>query len=309
MIHDDNLPDRVAARLSPHELAIFLIHGVIPSHTHPVRNYTRKHMEVSLFARCMKRLAQAGTALSMAEVLSYCERGEAFPPNAFALTFDDGFENNLSVAAPVLADLGIPAMVYITSGFIEANGMSWIDRIEYAVEEARAQTLRVDWTETLVRLEGADSRTAFLNAVRYHVKHTSGVKPDIFADELCARLGKPGRLTSDDPLDRKMTWRQVRDTSEGTLISFGGHSHTHPILSFLSPQDLAFELDTSLDLMRKNAGLTPTHYSYPEGLAHCFSDIVIAALKKRSVRCCPTAIEGTNQPGTDPFLLRRIMVA
>jgi peptidoglycan/xylan/chitin deacetylase (PgdA/CDA1 family) len=309
MLHDDTLPDRVAERLSRDELAIFLVHGVIPRHEHPVRNYTRKHMEADLFARCMRRLSQKGTALSMDDVLDHCVTHKPFPNNAFAMTFDDGFENNVSVVAPILAEYRIPAMVYATSGFVEGNAMSWIDRIEYAVEDAPTQTLHVDWAPEPFPLEDPGSRIRFLAAVRQYVKNSASVAPNAFADALCSHLGKPGNLSTNDPLDRKLTWDQIRDESHGPWLSFGGHSHTHPIMSFLSPEDLAFELDTSLRLMREKGGIGPKHYSYPEGLAHCFSDAVIAEMKKRGVCCSPTAIDGINETGADPFLLRRIMVA
>jgi len=308
VIHDESLPDRVAEHLSDDRLAIFLVHGVIPRQVHPVRNYTGKHLEADLFAKVIARLARKGHALSMDEILAHCESGTPFPPRAFAMTFDDGFENNLSVAAPIMADHKVRSMIYITSGFIEENGMSWIDRIEYAVEDAPIQDLAVDWAPRPFRLGDAASRIEFLRAVRKHVKNDPKVAPNAFADVLCARLGKPGRLSSQDPLDLKLSWNQVRDAGGG-LMTFGGHSHTHPILSFLSPSELAFELDTSLALMKDKSGIGPVHYSYPEGLAHCFSDEVIAQLKARGVRCCPTAIDGLNPPGTDPFLLRRVMVA
>ena len=46
-----------------------------------------------------------------------CLNNLPFPPNSFAITFDDGFENNLSVAAPLLSDLKIPLTIYITTNF------------------------------------------------------------------------------------------------------------------------------------------------------------------------------------------------
>jgi peptidoglycan/xylan/chitin deacetylase (PgdA/CDA1 family) len=309
MIHDDTLPDRVVSYLAADSLAIFLIHGVVPRQTHKVRNYTGKHMTADLFAKVMQRLAKEGTALSLDQVLEYSLSGRPLPPRAFALTFDDGFENNLSVAAPILADQGIPGTIYATTGFVEENGMSWIDRIEYAVEDCPARTLRVDWTGQVFQLDGAESRIEFLKAVRRYVKNDPNCDSGRFADELCAELGKPGRISSDDPLDRKLSWDQIRATHRNGLILFGGHTHTHPILSFLAPERLAFELDTSLALMRDKGGVDASHYSYPEGLAHCFNETVIAELKARGVRCCPTAIDGTNHTGTDPFHLRRIMVA
>ena len=127
--------------------------------------------------------------MSMDEVLAYCESGEAFPENAFAITFDDGFENNISVAAPILADLNIPAMIYVTSGFIDENGMSWIDRIEYAVEGAASQTLEVEWAQETYPLTDTQSRIRFLKAVREYVKNDSTCHANKFADDLCAPFG------------------------------------------------------------------------------------------------------------------------
>jgi peptidoglycan/xylan/chitin deacetylase (PgdA/CDA1 family) len=309
MLLDDSLPDRMVERLTQDGIAIFLFHGVIPRQRHRVRNYTGKHIEAGLFARCMQRIAREGQAQSMNEVLRRCENGEPFPARSFAVTFDDGFENNLSVAAPILADFAIPATIYVTSGFIEANGMSWIDRIECVIEDAPARTLRVDWAEEPFHLHDAASRIEFLKAVRRHVKNDSGCDANAFADALCEQLGMPGGPpASTDPLDLKMTWEQVRAAHGSDLLTVGGHSHTHPILSFLSHERLSIELDTSLALLDRRAGVGPVHYSYPEGLAHCYSHTVIQELKNRGVRCCPTAIDGINAAGADPFHLRRIMI-
>lgn len=305
---DEDLPERMAERLGADHLAIFLFHGVIPRQRHRVRNYSGKHIEADLFARCMKRLRSDGHALSMDEVMHHCEQHKPFPARSYAITFDDGFENNLSVAAPILADLGIPATIYVTSGLVETNGMSWIDRIEYVIEDVESQDLEVDWAPAPFSIRDTESRIDFLKAVRRYVKNDPSCDPNEFADALCARLGRPGRMSTDDPLDLKMNWEQVRAAHASGYITIGGHSHTHPILSFLSPERLAEEIDTSLDLLATKAGVGPTHYSYPEGLAHCYSEAVIAELKHRGVRCCPTAMDGINQTGADPFHLRRIMI-
>lgn len=303
------LPEKIARRLSKTGLAVFLFHGVIPHQTHRVRNYTGKHIEANVFRLCMARLAKVGQALSMDQVLRHCETGSAFPPYAYAITFDDGFENNLSVAAPILAEFNIPATIYITTRFIEENAMSWIDRIEYAVERAQNRTLKEEWSDEDFTLDDIDSRIYFLQAVRNYVKQCSDCNADTFADALCARLGINEQPVSNDPLDRKMTWEQVRTAANNPLLTIGGHSHTHAILSYLAPIQLADELDISLHLLQQQANITPIHYSYPEGLPHCYSDQVIQALKQRGIRCCPTAIDGINTAATDPFRLKRIMVA
>ena len=52
----------------------------------------------------------------------------ALPPNGFAITFDDGYQDNIVHAAPVLADLGLRATVYLVSGMIDSlEPFPWLD--------------------------------------------------------------------------------------------------------------------------------------------------------------------------------------
>ena len=308
MVPDSGLPGRLARLLADDALIILLFHGVIGQQRRGVRNYTNKHMEADLFADCMRALAVAGTAISMDDVLVRSQTGEPYPPRAFAVTFDDGFANNLSVAAPILDDFAVPATVYVTTGFIDTNGMSWIDRIECAVESAPRQTVRVEWTDAAFPLGDEATRVEFLDAVRAHVKSDPGCDADAFADNLCERLGSTAPSVGDECLDTKLTWDQVRQLNGHPLFSVGGHSHTHAILSFLPPDRLHLEVETSLRLLRDRAGVPPTHYSYPEGLRHCFSEPVVRELKGHGVQCCPTAIAGANRRGDDLFHLKRVMI-
>lgn len=309
MIHDETLPDQVVERLNPQGVVIFLFHGVIARQEHSIRNYTGKHLLQPLFESCMARLSRKGTALSMDEILAISKKRAPFPPNSFAVTFDDGFENNLTLAAPILRHWRIPATVYLTTSFIESNQMSWIDRIERAVEETQAKEIRLETNLSPHSLQHQNGKIEFLKAVRIHAKTRTECCPHRLADEICEELGNVRGDQSDDALDKKLNWKQVAEARASGILHFGGHSHTHAILSFLSTEQLDAELDTSLGLLRERGGVGPIHYSYPEGLAHCFSDQVIQAMRKRGVECCPTAIEGVNTEGTDPFRLFRILVA
>jgi len=289
-------------------LVIYLFHGVVERSDYEVRNYTRKHLPVGEFRTVVEALARRGEPLSIDQVASIAASGQEFPRAAFAVTFDDGFENNLTVARPVLDVLGVPAAIYATSRFIDQNGMSWIDRIELALERSSRGTLHLPWVREPVSFGGRESKISVLNDIRRHVKSDRRLDGDVLASDIFRQLGQDDVRSSDDPLDRKLTWRQLREwLAPGFII--GGHSHTHAILSFLSPEKLAWELDTSLALLRERCGITASHYSYPEGLAHCYSPEVIAALKRRGIVCCPTAIDGINLPGVDPFHLRRVMVS
>jgi peptidoglycan/xylan/chitin deacetylase (PgdA/CDA1 family) len=301
-----------ADRLAPGRVAIFLFHGVIERQQHRVRNYTGKHLERARFREVLVDLLSRGRPLSMDEVLRRCEAGEDFPDHSFAITFDDGFENNLSVAAPVLEELAVPATFYVTTGFVQSNGMSWIDRIEAVVEAAlsRAQTLRLrlPWDDRPWPAGDVGEARALLTEIRRVVKSQPGFDTEALIHGLAEQCALAAPQASDDPLDRKLDWAGVRQLAEHPLFLVGGHSHTHPILTFLDPPELQHEVAHSLALLREHAGVSPVHYSYPEGMLHCYSGAVIAVLKQHGVRCCPTAIDGLNPRGSDPFQLLRVPV-
>ncbi|WP_353427847.1 polysaccharide deacetylase family protein [Polynucleobacter sp. MWH-UH19D] len=303
-------PSNICEFLHKDNLVIFLFHGVIKKQIHSVRNYTMKHIEGELFDEYMGKLAHQGSPISMNMVLDHLDKKKPFSPGSFAITFDDGFENNISVAAPILEKYNIPAMIYLTTDFIQNNRMSWIDRIEYAVQKTKKSKITLQVNDNTYPLNHVDEKINFLRVVRELVKKTPTCNPNLFAHQVCSDLGFPSNISSDDPLDLKLSWDQIQKIhKDNGLLSFGGHSHTHPILSFLSSDDLSYELDRSISLMKHMADIDSTHYSYPEGLAHCYSDEVIRELKQRGVRCCPTAIQGNNSLDMDPFKLFRIMVA
>ena len=300
--------DAYVRRLSRDELAIFLFHGVVDGHREGVRNYTRKHLERDDFEKLVRTLADRGVALSMDDVLARLRGGGAFPSGAYAITFDDGFANNLEVAAPVLEASATPATFYVTTRFVAENRMSWIDRIEYAVNATSIGSASLP-DGSSVSFDDATSKVATLDRVRATVKTSPDLDVDRFVESFCAQLGARPVDHLDGPLDRKLTWPEVSALASHELFTVGGHSRTHAILSFLDDARLADEVDGSLADLERHAGVPAHHFSYPEGLAHCYSPYVVDRVRDAGVEICPTAIDGTNRPGADPFHLRRINVA
>lgn len=295
-------------RLTTDGLAIFLFHGVVRESSYDVRNYTGKHMARDRFYRIVEGLKHAGSALSMDDVVEHCGSGKPFPPRAFAVTFDDGFENNFSIAAPILKEFSIPATFYVTTGFVEHNAMSWIDRIEYCLEVVASGVLQLSWDECPHSFATADEKIRVLQLIRDRVKTDPKIDPDEVVEMVCAQCGVAEVRHSAEPIDQKMSWEQVARLADGDLLTIGGHSHTHKTLSFLSAEELESEIAASIDLIHKNLGLRLRHYSYPEGLEHCYSDQVIEVLREKGVVCCPTAVDGINGSPSDLFRLRRIMI-
>ena len=112
----------------------------------------------------------------------------------------------------------------------------------------------------------------------------------------------------DPELDQKMSADELRKLDSDPFFTIGGHSHTHRVMSFLTKQDLRSEVKVSTSFLKECLNREIIHYSYPEGLAHCYNDEVINCLKDYGVICCPSALEGSNDRNTDLFHLKRIFV-
>jgi hypothetical protein len=150
---------------------IFLFHGVIEKNLFEVRNYTRKHILKKEFLKILKLLKKKGNILSLDEIFYCIKNNINLPRNAYAITFDDGFENNYSLAAPILDDLNLPSTFYFSTDFIENNSMSWIDKIEYCVELKKKGEVYIPWLKRKISFDSKKSKIILLDNIRYFVKN------------------------------------------------------------------------------------------------------------------------------------------
>lgn len=293
--------------LSNENFVIFLFHGVISKNKSKIRNYTNKHLEVSRFERIIEELRKKGRPVSLDQIIKAKNEKLELPPKSYAVTFDDGFANNLHLAAPILKRYSTPATFYITTGFIQNNHGSWTDLIEYAVEKVDSVQLNHELLSKNSPIRSVKEKIDFLDQVRMVIKYNSNVDPYEFAKLIWKKNGVKN-FDKDPELDQKLTSQEVRELSDEPLFTVGGHSHTHRILSFLLPDDLEKEVSTSINLLNDWTNRKINHYSYPEGLNHCYSENVIECLKKHEIKCCPSAENGSNNQKTDLFHLKRIFV-
>lgn len=96
---------------------ILMYHRVADRHpglTEPTFNVTPQRLREQLAGL----LARGFEPWSLKRLVAAHEIGEAIPRKAFAVTFDDGYENNLTAALPILESLGVPATIFLATGFL-----------------------------------------------------------------------------------------------------------------------------------------------------------------------------------------------
>lgn len=99
----------------------------------PADDWERKYcIEPSQFERHMRALAKQGLrACALDEFMRWLSGDGALDENAFLLTFDDGFRSVYEHAAPLLAELGWPATMFIVSASIGRHD-AWTARDDSA---------------------------------------------------------------------------------------------------------------------------------------------------------------------------------
>ena len=296
--------ENYTSRLSSNKFVIFLLHGVIKQEVSTVRNYNRKHILESEFYSLLKELRNNGNPVSMDDIAS----GTPLPQNAYAITFDDGFENNFSVAASILKEFKTPATFYITSSFVNDNKMSWIDQIDYAIEQTEQRKIIFMGRE--FNLISDDEKINFLKFVRQTAKESQPffLAKQKYISDIFEQTKVSFCDSLDTPIDLKMSWSQVSQMSQDELFTIGGHTHTHPVMSYLDDEDLSEEVELNLQFLKEKCLLDVEHFSYPEGLDFCFNEKVINKLKDAGIKICPTAIDGENNVNDNLFYLKRVTV-
>src|SRR5690606_5741961 len=119
-----------------------------------------------------------------------------------------------------------------------------------------------------IPLHTGNDKIMLMKLLRKFVFENDGVNPDDLVNWLYDELGMEIPQATDDPIDKKLSWEQVSEMNNNPLFKIGGHTHTHSVMSRLDEQDLNFEIDRCLDLLKRKAGVETEHFAYPQGQAN-----------------------------------------
>ena len=80
--------------------------------------------------------------LPLEDALARLHAGERLPSRAVAITFDDGYRDNLTLALPVLEALGLPATFFLVPRLLSGEMDAWWETLGWAIESRTRDALR-----------------------------------------------------------------------------------------------------------------------------------------------------------------------
>lgn len=212
--------------------------------------------DAAAFAAEMDLIGSICNVLPLQEAVDRLASG-SLPPRAVSITFDDGYANNRTVAAPILKARRLPATVFIATGFI-GDGRMFNDTI---IEAVRSAGERLDLRELGLgefALTDAGARRKAIETLQGALKYGNPAQRLASAQQIAERAGVP------EAQRIMMTEQQIRELGSFG-IAVGAHTVMHPILTSVSATEAAGEIATSKATLEAITGAPVTLFAYPNG--------------------------------------------
>lgn len=283
----------VLRRMHRHRLLVLCYHGVVSGDHRGDRHEYRNTVWSSEFDRQIGELRRRFAPVAPADVVAWVQNGRPLPERAVLVTFDDGYRNNLTLAAPILERHGVPALVSVTTGHVGQRELLWPTEVELRIVRGRGTHVPSPDGDAPVRLPAArDARRALADAVRRQLKAVAdGARRDYLAALRASTELHDSEI--DAELVAFLDWDEVRAlTRHG--IAIGSHTVSHPILTRLEPDQLARELADSRARIERETGAACDCFVYPNGGPEDVSPQVTAAVARAGYAVAFTLMNGLN---------------
>jgi peptidoglycan/xylan/chitin deacetylase (PgdA/CDA1 family) len=218
------------------------------------------------------------------------------------VTFDDGYAGVHAHAMPVLRELGIPATVFMATGFAGTRRRLAHDRLWGTLSELWRRRIPPAAAglpapeQALLESSAAAGPAATLDRLISRLSHDELLA---VATALEDRLG-----TGEEDLPpgtRLMTWDELREL-EANGIEVGGHTVSHAVLPNLPLARAQAEIAGCFEQLVAGLGHAPRHFAYPNGY---YTPSIRRLVAEAGFAAALTTEDAENRRGGDAFALKR----
>lgn len=291
-------PSTPSSAVRPDGTLILLYHRIASDPDDPFRlcvtpEHFDEHLEV---------LRQHCDSVPLAAVI---RRSRPAKRPRVAVTFDDGYADNLHAGAPILEKAGVPATVYVTTGSISSDKPLWPLRLEelFRLGTPRSERVCVRTPSGTVRVDTPfeGSRDGALAVAHDQL---TPMHPAVIAQAMSALEAHFGGEVPS--VERRMLdAEELRRMARSELFSLGAHTKTHAWLSGLSDEELDFEIKGSKADLEDITGVAVTDFAYPFGTRISFDRSATRSVRRAGFSSASTTMDDPLTTRTSRFLLPR----
>lgn len=255
----------------------------------------------------MRLLRRRFHPLRFDELCAHLDRGASLPRRAVLVTFDDGYEDNHRVAFPILRDLGMSAMFFVSTGHIDSGKPYGYDWFVHMLCEASPGRLELpELGLSLALPEPLSARRELARQLLDRLKSLDARQQEAVVQRLEAERGM--HRSHGHASCRPMRWDDLRQMHRAGM-EIGSHGVHHRMLAKLPDDEMRREVFDSKTAIERELGDDAYAISYPVGGTDAYDAGVIAATQEAGYR-----IACSYRAGAEPDLrghryeLRRIPI-
>lgn len=252
------------------------------------------------FESHVEQIASTRTSFALSEFIKRLLVG-TLPNDAVAITFDDAYHDNLSVAKPILDRYKTPATVFVAPALLD-RAVFWWDRLQQLIwtsaQIPSSLTVPINGHQVDFDLNVNDRRAHALSTLWTAMRDLGHESRDEALGHLEAVLGVSiGRWNF-----RPMTSTELKELASGN-IEIGAHTVNHAWLPALDSATKQREIYNSLALCTQLVGYKPRCFSYPYG---AFDEETRKIVESAGFLGACTVVNAPVSPGCDRLTLPRV---
>lgn len=284
---------RARRRLDGSSALVLTYHRVLPVEI-VQRDAVEDGMYVTpaTFARHLDWLADGFRVLPLHEVVERLVGGAPLPPGACAITFDDGWRDNVEHALPALERRGLPATLFAVTGRLGSEGAFWPDEVC-----RRLRPLPPAERGALAARLGADPSAEPVGGLLARLKAMAEAERGRTLEALRAATPAPA------PGGRELLdWDEVDRLARGG-VDVESHGATHAILTHLGDDEIRREIAAAREHLRERGHGRHDLFAYPSG-GH--DERVVRIAREAGHRAAVTVECGLASAASDPMRIPRV---
>ena len=282
------------------------------------------------FAEHLELIVAEGEPLALGDLALAAWSGADVSARGVAVTFDDGYADNLLAAKPLLERHGVPATVFVAAGLLGRT--FWWDELERLLLQPgrlpRLVSLEIGDEELQVDLgDDADygaARAAGASGWTVLDRSDPGPRQRLYRllaerlrtlehDERERVIDRLRAVTTlDEPnaaaARRPLTLAELQRLPAHGLVDVGAHTVTHPVLAVLPPARQREEIAGSKARLEEAFGHPVRAFSYPYGAAVTFDDATVALVRGAGFTHACATMPHRVGAATDPYRIPRLVV-
>lgn len=230
-------------------------------------------------------------------------QGGRLPSRAAAITFDDGYADNVSNALPVLQSHGLTATFFVSTAFLD-GGRMWNDSV---IETIRHCSLRVldlrssGWG--IFSLETPAHKRSAIDALLTRIKYIQPEQRQQRVDDLVETISDMTDIHL--PTDLMMRSEQLL-VLRNAGMQMGAHTVSHPILEQTTDQQAVWEIAGSKAALESRLAEPVSLFAYPNGKPDVdYSARHVGMVRDAGFVAAVSTARGAAGPNADPFQLPR----